>query len=494
MEMTPFDIPLLNNGICQYLSPKDLARCVQVSKAWSDWFTPALWRDLDCHIRLPYVYVHTFARQQEQVRTMRNITMTQAGSVFAQAPCTNLQRLEFKDEEFRSIRSAQLRVLRILEKMSTLRHLQIKLALNGDRICQQWIRALEALHHLESLSLTSVFMDGKIFQKILPLCTRYKRLALYISKEEVHLQKVNKQEYLDAKAAIERIPEMQLRELSFHSYLQLYDENILRPLLDRCPKMEKLDVKSDEYLSPLLNAIKEKRLPKLRHFTMAELWSKSVEDSIALLSYVESGVESFEVDTLNRSIIQSLIKYHHQSLRTLAFRNSTELLFWEFSDLLASLPNLQSVRAGVCVREGDGTNDAPLKHWECGELRSLRLVMESWTFRCVMGSPEWEGSMHKRCLNHLFSEVAKLKGLRELRIGYQRELYLMKSGYLTRLADLKQLEVFDLARTPPVVFGKDEALWMADNWPRLTQVYSHGASEDFRRTLLEKQPQIEIIN
>src|SRR5688572_21658371 len=56
-KITPFDIPLLNNEICQYLSRKELAHCVLVSKAWAGWFSPALWRDLDYRNETPDILI-----------------------------------------------------------------------------------------------------------------------------------------------------------------------------------------------------------------------------------------------------------------------------------------------------------------------------------------------------------------------------------------------------------------------------------------------------
>ncbi|KAK3805023.1 MAG: hypothetical protein J3Q66DRAFT_393553 [Benniella sp.] len=54
--ITPFDISLLNNEVCQYLSHKDLASRVQDSATWRGWFTPKRWRELDFPKEHPTVY------------------------------------------------------------------------------------------------------------------------------------------------------------------------------------------------------------------------------------------------------------------------------------------------------------------------------------------------------------------------------------------------------------------------------------------------------
>ena len=45
--------------------PKDIAHGTQVARVGAVLFFPALWRDLDCNIRIPWVYVNTLTRQQE---------------------------------------------------------------------------------------------------------------------------------------------------------------------------------------------------------------------------------------------------------------------------------------------------------------------------------------------------------------------------------------------------------------------------------------------
>ncbi|KAK3823137.1 MAG: hypothetical protein J3Q66DRAFT_330938 [Benniella sp.] len=482
MRITPFDIPLLNSEICQYLSCKDLAHCVQVSKAWTAWFTPALWRDLD------WPDILTSTRQQEHIQGVRCISMRQMGPILALQSCTNLQRLDFKDHD-----GDQLQVLQVLGKISTLRHLQITLVLEDDNICQQWIRVLEALPRLESLILKSgQLADGKFIQKMLQLCIGYKRLAFTFIDEETYAR--NEQDYQDTRAAIERMPDMQPRELSLNSRCEHYETNIFQPLLDRCPRIEKLTLCSTLTLQHLSKALKEKRLAQLRHLAVRTYAKQSC--LAELLSYDEGGLESFEVATrIGKQVAQSLIQYHHQSLRRLRF-GQTGILLSALSEVMTALPNLRSLEATVLpLYEGDITNIPLDKHWVCLGLRVLRLKVETRYYHGTVGSTEWVGSMHKRGIDYVFSETAKMKSLQDLSIGCrQKGLYLMQSGYLTQLGDLKQLEVFDLASTPPEEFGRDEALWMASNWPRLIRVQSHGASEIFRQTLLEERPLLEIVN
>ncbi|KAK3823136.1 MAG: hypothetical protein J3Q66DRAFT_437549 [Benniella sp.] len=494
-RISPFDIPLLANEISQYLSRKDLVRCVRVSKEWAAWFTPVLWRDLDCWKALPYV--DTLTRQRGHIRAVRNIDMKRIGPILEPLSCTSLQRLDFmKYEYYLDTHRDQLQVLQALERISTLQHLQITLSLDRDDVCQQWIRVLEALPHLESLSLRSEkLVDGKVIQEILRLCIGYERLAFFIADEETYAKGGSGRAYQDTRAAIERMPEMQLRELSFNSRCGYYETNIFQPLLDRCPRMEKLTMWT--YHMPtsqqLFKALKQTRFPQLRHLAVRTCVNQSYLAEI--LSYDESGLERFEADTkLDEPVAHLLIQYHHRSLRTMHFGHPGISLS-ALAELMAELPNLQSLEAKILPLYGSYVDDLPLdKHWACAELRSLRLRLDTQIFHGEVGSPEWNGSIDKRGLDYVFSETAKMNSLRDLRIGCdQRDLYLKRHGYLTQLGGLRQLRFFDLASTPPEEFGKSEALWMADNWPRLVQVCRHGASEIFSRTLLKKRPTVEIV-
>ncbi|KAF9344714.1 hypothetical protein BGX26_003996, partial [Mortierella sp. AD094] len=44
MSLSIFDISLIKDVVTQYLDRHELARCVLVSKEWSAWFSPVLWR------------------------------------------------------------------------------------------------------------------------------------------------------------------------------------------------------------------------------------------------------------------------------------------------------------------------------------------------------------------------------------------------------------------------------------------------------------------
>ncbi|KAK3823128.1 MAG: hypothetical protein J3Q66DRAFT_330927 [Benniella sp.] len=505
-KITPFDIPLLNNEICQYLSLKDLARCVQVSKAWSDWFSPALWRDLDCHIRLPYVYLDTFARYQEHVKTMRNIIMKQAGSVFAQVRCTNLQRLEFmQDEEYKDVRRSQLPVLRSLEKMPTLRHLQIVLALDHDNTYKYWIRALEAMPHLESLGLKfEESVDGWVIQRMLHLCHGLQCLSVGLMGYQRGVQAKGLREYKDAKATVETMPEMQLRELSFDQSKFWWEENIFQALLERCPRLERLSLgwTDDRMLfQHLVKTLKENKLSALRHLRMAILYRADLNSLlIEVLSHISCGLESFDCDELvgddgddDNPVVQTLIKYHSHSLTRLDLHES-RLSFGTFVNLMVGLPCLQNFAAVIIDGTTDGKKDILLnRHWECLGLRSLQLSLRSWRHYATSGD-RWMESAEKRTLDYVLSEVAKLTSLRELRIRcYSIDLYNKSRGYLEQLAGLKQLEILGINSTEHYTLGEDEAQWMVDNWPKLLQVYEHGAPAVFKETLLKGRPLVEFF-
>ncbi|KAK3823129.1 MAG: hypothetical protein J3Q66DRAFT_330929 [Benniella sp.] len=503
-KITPFDIPLLNNEICQYLSLKDLARCVQVSKAWYDWFSPALWRDLDCHIRLPYVYLDTFARHQEHVRTMRNMTMKQAGSVFAQVRCTNLQRLEFmQDEEYKDVRRSQLPVLRSLEKMPTLRHLQIVLALDHDNTYKYWIRALEAMPHLESLGLKfEESVDGWVIQRMLHLCHGLQCLSVGLMGYQRGVQAKGLREYKDAKATVETMPEMQLRELSFDQSKFWWEENIFQALLERCPRLERLSLgwtRDGMLFQHLVKTLKENKLSALRHLRMAMPYTDLADPHIEVLSHISCGLESFDCDcnSLVRDddnpVVQTLIKYHSHSLTRLDLHES-RLPFEKFVNLMVGLPCLQNFAAMTIDGTSDGSNGILLnRHWECLGLRSLQLGLRA-LFYYYAPRDGWMESAEKRALDYLLSEVAKLTSLRELRIRCNSiDLYNKSRGYLEQLAGLKQLKILGINSTEHNTLGKHEAQWMADNWPKLLQVYEHDAPAVFKENLLKGRPLVEFV-
>jgi hypothetical protein len=427
--------------------------------------------------------------------------MWKAGNIREALPLLHLQGLEFGDSRNHDVHRTEIRVLPLLERISTLQHLQISLSLGHDNVCQQWIRTLAGLSQLKSLSLRSEqFVDSKVIQDILGLCHRLERLSLDIPNNESYIEEEDRQEYRNAKVAIERMPEMRLRELSFPSNIRssdsdapLFVENILQPLLGRCPRMEKLDltrIEKEATLQHLSKVLKDNKLPKLRHFIIGYLDESPQEALAEALSHVECGLESlvFPCEPSD-SVIQSLIQYHSRTLTTLVLDSS--ILLCGFSNLMAGLPNLRSLRSTIKVDRY--SEDILDKHWECHDLRILRLSL--FSFDSAIGGSGWRGSRSKLRLDYVFSEVAKLTSMQVLVLGDNVEdLYLNRHGCLAQLANLKELKVFDLAEISHKAFGKQEALWMVKNWPKLLQVYARNAPVIFKETLLEKRPLVEILN
>ncbi|KAF9348488.1 hypothetical protein BGX34_002458 [Mortierella sp. NVP85] len=499
-KITPFDIPLLINEICQYVSRKDLTRCVLVSKAWAASFSTVLWRDLDCRRATPDIL--TLTKQREHIRSMRNITWWKAGNIREALPLLHLQGLEFDDSGGHGLHRMEIRVLPLLEKIPTLQHLRISLSLDHDNVCQQWIRTLTGLSQLESLSLRcQEFVDGKVIQDVLRLCHGLERLSLEIPYGERFIEEEDLQEYRDAKMAIERMPETRLRELSFRpDRISLYpdgslvEENIIMPLLGRCPRTEKLDLGwkyQESTLQHLSKLLKDNKLPRLRHFIIGYLEEKHLQKALAeALSHVKCGIESLNFRCKpSDSVMQSLIQYHSRSLKTLDFQCSLSLC--GVSTLMAGLPNLRSFRKSIKINHY--SDDIPDKHWECHDLRILQLRLYGLDTRLLNCSSR--RLTVKPHLNYVFSEVAKLTSLQVLILGKDEEdLYLNRHGYLAQLANLKELKVFDLAKISHKASGKQEALWMVKSWPKLLQVYARKAPVIFKETLQEKRPLIEVLD
>ncbi|KAK3823159.1 MAG: hypothetical protein J3Q66DRAFT_330987 [Benniella sp.] len=500
-KITPFDIPLLNNEICKYLSHKDLARCVLVSKTWAAWFSPALWRVLDCGRRIPDSL--TLTRRGEHILVVRAISMEGAAAIREQLSSLHLQRLEFKAYEKKDgIHRAEIRVLPVLERIRTLQHLDITLSLDLDHINQQWIRTLEALPHLESLSLRCErFVEGKTIQKFLQMCDRFERLSLVL-QGGVCIEEEDRQGYRDARAAIEKMPAMRLHDLSIFLGFELVEENIFQPLLERCPRMEKLEIggcdrEGSTTLRHLFKSLKENKLPKLRHLRPGSTIRYAQEAFAEALSSVECGMESLVLNEKpSELVVQSFIQYHSRSLTKLDFGHS-RMSLWTLSDVMSGLPSLRWFRGAI--EEEDEYEDRAIpfdKHWKCVDLKCLFLSMNHghYSVHYPIGSSGWAESDQKHVLDYVFPEMAKLRSLQKLSIGFNVEdLCLKMHGYLEQLAGLKQLKIFDLASTPHGSIGKQEALWMIKNWPVLSQVHAQYASTIFRGTLQKNRPLVELV-
>jgi len=433
-------------------------------------------------------------RQQEHIQIVRNISMWSIRDSSERLPFPHVRRLEFKDDSREDgIHRTEIRVLPLLEGITSLQHLKITLSLEHGNIYQQFIRTLESLPHLESLSLECRrFVDGKVIQDILRMCHRLERLSLSFTGSERHATQEDRQEYMDTRAEIERMPEMRLCELSFDSDSDLVVENILQPLLERCTRIQKLDLgygATDSTIRHLFKLLKENNFPKLRHLVAGVRDAGHFQEAISeALSHVECGLESLEfMDNPSGPVIQSLTQYHSCMTKL----DITNVSLWALSDLMAGLPNLRYFKSEVDSDYERSSRDIPFeKHWECLNLKNLRLRVPGWNYTAI--ERERKGSRRMLALDYVFSEIAKMTSLQVLILDYPiPDLFFKENGYLIRLADLKQLRVFDLGSNISPV-GEEEALWMVENLPRLLEVHAP-QMDKFGEVLFEKRPLLEIF-
>ncbi|KAF9343841.1 hypothetical protein BGX34_006317, partial [Mortierella sp. NVP85] len=496
-KITPFDIPLLNNEICQYLSRKDLTRCVLVSKTWASQFSPVLWRDLDCSNKTPGILA--FTRQQDYIRTVCNIRIECNSIIREQLASLPLQRLEF-DERSSGILRKQMRVMSVLERIPTLQHLKISLSLDYSTIHQQWIRTLEALPGLESLTLTCRrLMNGMALQKVLQACRGLRYLSVTLTGYDDELEEEDRQEYKEAREAIRSMPPMRLCELFFNSFADVVQENILQPLLERCPSMEKLhivDVRSGLTLEHLTKTLKENKLPELRHLALgAHRLGDGIGDVLeVVLHNIVCGLDSFVLEDQNGDLAAPPIIHHQSRSLTRLEMLDTPISPWTLSDLMAGLPCLRIVKVEIDENAYGYRDHRRLnKDWKCVDLRSLELDFGSVDVYFDFDDNGWKDSVEKMCMDHVFSQVGKLTSLQELNLECEQDMYRKGHGYLEQLTGLKQLKVLDLTDTDYKKLGKQEASWMAENWPKLLQVSPDHLPAVFKKTLLRKRPLVEFI-
>ncbi|KAF9342865.1 hypothetical protein BGX34_007529, partial [Mortierella sp. NVP85] len=296
-------------------------------------------------------------------------------------------------------------------------------------------------------------------------------LSLTLKEDEDDLEEEDLQEYRNVGAAIERIPQMRLCELVLSSIPGIVMENIVHPLLERCPRMEKLHLRwvcALRTLEHLAKTLKENKLPTLRHLNYAgEQLDRDAFDKV--VSHIACGLVSLKLRGDEGCVAApSLIQYHFRSLTSLKI--SFLISLWTLSDLMAGLPCLRTVRVSIYInRDDENAGARPFdKDWKCVDLRNLELYTTLYT-RYNIGNHGRKECFEKKWVDYVFSQVGKLRSLQKLDFGCRLDVYRKKHGYLEQLAGLKQLKVLDLTNTDYGKFGKQEALWMAENWPKLLQ-------------------------
>ncbi|KAK3817537.1 MAG: hypothetical protein J3Q66DRAFT_388095 [Benniella sp.] len=217
---------------------------------------------------------------------------------------------------------------------------------------------------------------------------------------------------------------MRIREVSFDTFIPACEESILHPLLHRCPRLESLELKSmvcDTTAPIICKILDENGLSDLRHFVLRGHSIQGIQQQIAKVLRSSKPMDSLvlHLGPDQGPVVQSIVE-HHKFLKLLDLRKA-ELSVLVLHDIMTRLPALRSLSAYTNIEMANG--ESTQGHWKCKEITTLQLTLITRSAESTMDSDKWVESVYKQGLDHIFSETARMKGLQELQIGYNKDLY-----------------------------------------------------------------------
>ncbi|KAF9169619.1 hypothetical protein BGX21_009866 [Mortierella sp. AD011] len=302
-----------------------------------------------------------------------------------------------------------------------------------------------------------------------------------------------------AKDRFRRMQYTKFRELNLELHNESMAHDLLMSLIERCPLLEKLSIAGrfkSTTLSDLSTILQTGVCPSLSTLELGDSHDTrhGPGDLATLIRSIGCGSNNKGINNGNGSdsgglealslyngtrfgplAISALTQCHAKTLTTLRWPQLTSLNLSLFGDILKGLPRLQTLQARVWlnlrVKDGPDMDRVFEKQWNCPDLINLELDLGlSCNFHST-ADPLWKGSLSDRCMTYVFSQIARLVTLKKLEIRSEVALLILREpGYLGMLSGLKQLQSLRFDRWESFEIGAEDAKWMIENWPKLSQV------------------------
>ncbi|KAF8984295.1 hypothetical protein BGZ46_008383 [Entomortierella lignicola] len=510
MILSIFDIPHLNERVTQYLTRKEIFHCTLTSKQWSNWFIPALWNRIDavsdkCDLL-------TLARHHDHVRSITNYNSNSVPNIITLASFPNLNSLQYFFEQSSSL--VKSKRLEHISKLPSLRKLDIHMSDQLQCATKEFLQLLASIPTLRQLEVTASGMPSILFlPQLLETCRLYDSLSLNFSFVKTIGES---EELLNVDIAIWQVGELNLRDLTLET--DRLPPMIISSILRFCPLLRRLTLKSvsdPEILQALADLFRENFCPQLEHLTlecltMLIVLDDTIEKSIQAIGrpnkkQVESihgdfgeigtkGLKSFGIlfPLYYHPSAQSLVECHANTITTLDLYK-IEVPFSYLVACTTGLPLLRSLRVALSV--SCHTHESSLrKQWSCLGLEKLTVRLNG-----VDGFMKYEKrgwcTPAGELTWYIFREIGRMGELQELRVRSDVNILKLKYRFITYLLNLKRLILLGTTGLEYDSMGKREAIWMAENWPRLGYIElgsKHEPLSLFKETLLGKKPYVRI--
>ncbi|KAF9360451.1 hypothetical protein BGX26_009279 [Mortierella sp. AD094] len=542
MESTIFDIPLILDEICQYLSYSELATCTLVCKTWSC-FVPRLWQTLDLldHYRCSKIInnLDSLNKHQSHIRHLRLRGQPLLDALAGVGGYDN-NPFHIRFENLLSLYWTPIyhfnlrkpgdsdKLLGFIKDHPTLK----SICFERDTITPELIALLDKnnLPALKSFSfLGARKVKGSHIQQLIHACAKLTALEVTVDIRRGYVEERDLILLQEREAIMNNMPMTSLRRLKIDLLFVSQESVTLIPLLRKSPLLHELDI----YISPgsdmsssITTLLRDETcFPDLRTLSIRQ--EGNTDNALAELiracavggnyasssSPIESGTAHRDVKSLTITwdifgtlSSHSFVQGYAKDLVTLDLRAPDLLHFSNFEVLVGCLSSLQNLmvrqihfwpdsRVGKQHHLGDA--NALMKAfevpWACQDLKELMFsftrsnTVYSTVITDCFDSYDFTGwvALRVRCLGRFWERVGEMRNLRELMYDSDCAplIPLTDDGYgvtyLDRLRGLKNMRSLRLLQD--AFIDVKEAEWLIEHWPNLSLIQMPGRVDNENR-------------
>ncbi|KAF9994068.1 hypothetical protein BGZ79_001212 [Entomortierella chlamydospora] len=530
--ITPFDIPLIADLIAQYLSKKDYANCIYVSKTFHGLFKRYFWYnvnkrlqgDLDSWTELTPEYRKGILENGQHIRRL-SIAEVAPGELLKflaspSSPCKNLLGLIYTSQVY-DPSTSHVYLAELVRSNARLQKLKFKLDEDENRrgLCGKLIDVIgkhSSLMELEASVTYQAYYDyQEDFLLHLPKTLRKLKLDFYCVADAYE----DDSEYSDSSDSDDDGEDgdgIKFYE-TFGAYPQMKSFTILTRLSKReapailsfirgCSGLERFRVRgisplvTQKFLAVLSDAHIFSNLAEL-HFGGATFIEP---DWRRLLNGMQGRIKSFSIAQVNfipspTSFIQAMTTQWADSLEVLRFLDYIELSGMDIEWILRTCSKLttftishylnifdwsghNNVEGSNALSEHENHGNAST--WACLGLENLEIMFmdnpgsiasDTGSINILGNNVEHQEQPTVDRIELIYKKLGRLTKLQRLRISWLSEDETtqldmsIKSG-LNHMSGLKGLKVLDVSGINTTNIGQEEVEWIVENWPNLFEI------------------------
>ncbi|CAO3568691.1 unnamed protein product [Mortierella alpina] len=515
-----FEDAVIRAELVKYLTPRDMANLCRTSKQSFNWFVPHLWHTRTFYTNLKHI--PGLERYQQYVKVIKDLAINLAVESRDFWAFPNLQSVEFVQLSSGIFRNStafgsynlpvtayshhqhafgsslpggvnaarvDLRLVLLLQSAPLLQDLTITLALDNSDVFQCFLDLLLSLTQLRALKLTcNEYVNPTHIQRVIRACRQCEELDFRFSGVDSFKGIEEQGEYDQARIDMEGMEDLAVQILKLDTTLEDQEAAIMVPLLKKCPLLQELHmftIKLPETVDLLKEAFMNGACPQLSSFHPGRDGALKDDPLPVLLSVLGPdrgvsavGLAKITVTSLQFKSESALAMTEHLSLSLTEVHFQDHIMNFEvFNELVTGLPLLKSLRARIneiSVQTVDINKFDQMcsRDWVCLGLKKLQLGSQLTQGIPTVKGDSWKQSLPKRCMDYMFSQLAKLEQLEKWDfIAGPVDLFILAAGgYLRQLSDLKSLRTLGLGPKTVYRMGAKEAEWVAENWTSLENV------------------------